>query len=110
MLTEANCSTFAKSFTPVRPKSYSSDTSLAGRKRKRVNYAGGDEGCDENDDGSPEKGKGKGKKKEEDEMEEDEDGRMVKKVKRDKFGRPIKELFCPKQKVRSCTPHKGGIC
>lgn len=91
---------FAKKFVPVRPKSHSSDTSLAGRKRKRVDYAGADGGEDQENEGAV---KGKGKKKEEEEFEEDEDGKMVKKVKRDRFGRPIKELFCPKQKVRSVS-------
>lgn len=83
-----------KPFTPVRPLVQTSDTSAAGRKRKRVDYSGAD-GSIETENKDP---KGKGKKKE-DEMEEDDDGNMVKKVKRDRFGRPIKEIsFTPVKK------------
>ncbi|KAI8461790.1 P-loop containing nucleoside triphosphate hydrolase protein [Phakopsora pachyrhizi] len=82
----------SKPFTPLRPISHSSDKSSAtGRKRKAVNYSGAD--IEENEEEGKKAGKkGKDRKSNEDELEEDEDGNMVKRVKRDRFGRPIKEL------------------
>lgn len=61
-----------------------------------MDYTGADASLDrENDDPKSKKGK----KKVEDEFEEDDDGNMVKKVKRDRFGRPIKECTYTPVKV-----------
>ncbi|POW02218.1 hypothetical protein PSTT_11941, partial [Puccinia striiformis] len=77
----------SRKFTPVRP-SVSNQNGKSSRSRKSVNYADG-ENDGENDS---KKNKKKKKNEDEDEFEEDDNGKMVKKIKRDRFGRPIKEM------------------
>jgi len=76
-----------RKFTPVRPAA--SLLNKSSRSRKSVNYADGDPGGDSDS----KKNKKKKKNDEDEEFEEDENGKMVKKVKRDRFGRPIKEML-----------------
>jgi hypothetical protein len=89
----AHCSSLARKFTPVRLASSHHDKSS--RSRKSINYAEDEQATD-----SKKNHKKKKKNDEDDEFEEDENGKMVKKIKRDRFGRPIKEMVVTPVKVR----------